>query len=533
MTDWKYILFLIIVAILSIAAIDFYIGIASAADNLTVNTTPTINLTPTKTPTPIPLYNTVTPTPSPTPKVVPVMANVSAPNGSVPYYVYQGDTVYLGDTVDVSGVMSGVLNFAYYGGYGELDGDQYLLDLPNRKSGYYRFYIDPAIFGSRLGKWYKWNGYVERQANNLLFVVAAGKRPVVNQSPLIAANNTTNQPPPVIAPVPIRHISDILVARGDPLNIVFKNAKIWIFGRTFTYFDSATINNTIALNGSITQGMVAGDYTLVAQQYNNNSPNYNLRYNDTNHQIEYFDPVNFRVNYIDLYGIGGTVALEKFRSIQKYTRDEFTEYSLTVQDPYIEITSLDQQYINGTTFVQVIRGYTNLRIDTVIDVTIDKEKLTEDSKKYSIFHSSVKGTNKPGDMRWFEATAPLLWNNYVAGHHTVTVEGNNASMYVDFNVYESPDHSFIPNNTIKYIGGNEFVPTPTPITVEKVVTKVVTQLVTVPVTPSNEQVYAQQKVASEKTWWEGVTRIVAVVGGSVFLIGGIWYGIYTYRRAKE
>jgi hypothetical protein len=128
MTNWKYILFLIIVAILSLAAIDFYVGVASAADNLTVNITPTINITPTKTATQIPLYNTVTPTPSPTPKVKAVMANGTAPNGSIPIYVYQGDTVYLGDTVDVSGVMAGVLNFAYYGGYGELDGDQYLLD---------------------------------------------------------------------------------------------------------------------------------------------------------------------------------------------------------------------------------------------------------------------------------------------------------------------------------------------------------------------------------------------------------------------
>jgi hypothetical protein len=537
MRDWKFILWLIIVAILSVVAINFLVNLSDAADNLTVNATPTPTFTLAQmvtTPTPTPtaqLYYPPTPTPFPTIRIVPIMANNTAPNGSISYYVQQGATVYLGDTVDISGVMAGVLNLAYYGGYDEESGDQFLLDTPDRKIGYYRYYIDPFIFGNRTGKWYKWNGYVEKNANNLVFIVSAGKHPV-NQSPILP-QNTTNPKPVIVSPVTLRHVSDILVARGDPINIAFKNAKIWIFGKTFTYYDFKTTNNTIAINGSVTQGMEAGDYTLVAQQYNNNSANYNLRYNETNHQIEYFDPIDFQVKYIDLYGIAGSVALDKFRSIQKYTKDDFTEYSLTVANPYIEIISLDQRYMNDTTFAQIIRGYSNLAVGAPITVTVDKEKVSDNSAKYSVFQSVVKGSDQPGDMRWFEATAPLLWDNFVAGHHTITVDGGNATMYVDFNVYISPDHSFIPNNTIKYVGGNEFVPTPTPITVEKIVKQVVTQTILVPVTPSDEVVYTQQKIASEKTWWEGATRIASVIGGGVFLIGGIWYGVSVYRRVKD
>jgi hypothetical protein len=104
----------------------------------------------------------------------------------------------------------------------------------------------------------------------------------------------------------------------------------------------------------------------------------------------------------------------------------------------------------------------------------------------------------------------------------------------DFYIYGSPDGHFTPNKTIRYVAGRygpeEMVPTPTPITVEKIVTQVVTVTITVPVTPSNEQVYAQQTVVAKEreTYWIGT--IAFYCGG---IVAAFFIGRFAFRAIKR
>lgn len=148
--DWKMVMWLVLLAVILSFSVYFIAPSASAEEeNITIITTETLG---------------------------------------IPYYVQQGDTVYVNETIDISGIMAGVLNLAYYGGYDEETGPQYLLNITGvGKKAYYRYYVNPEIFRTRLGKWYKWNGHVETNGNTLAFVV----RP--ERLPIHTINQTTNE----------------------------------------------------------------------------------------------------------------------------------------------------------------------------------------------------------------------------------------------------------------------------------------------------------------------------------------------------
>jgi hypothetical protein len=89
---------------------------------------------------------------------------------------------------------------------------------------------------------------------------------------------------------------------------------------------------------------------------------------------------------------------------------------------------------------------------------------------------------------------------------------------------------------MRYISGKygpqELIPTPTPIVITNTVTVTVVQTVTVPVTPSNEQVYAQQKIVEDENWkaaeWKYGTFAVILI----LIVGLSWYLRTVYKRAK-
>jgi hypothetical protein len=104
-------------------------------------------------------------------------------------------------------------------------------------------------------------------------------------------------------------------------------------------------------------------------------------------------------------------------------------------------------------------------------------------------------------------------------------------MIVSFWIYEQSEDQPRHPQLIKYVGGYEFVPTPTPeiIVQEKVVTQIVTQLVTVPVTPSDEQVH----IAQSKVWWESANTIAWWVFLALIIGGCGFYAVRLYYRRKD
>lgn len=139
-------------------------------------------------------------------------------------YINQGDTVYIGDYVDISGVAPPYQFLAYWDGYDMYDSPpKYMITLPDSKMDYYKFYIDPAIFGALTGRWYKWDGIYERQGNNRMFTVAPAKTfnytltfqngTIVNLSEVVPQDYPQNnvKPAPLL---PERHVADYVVAKG-------------------------------------------------------------------------------------------------------------------------------------------------------------------------------------------------------------------------------------------------------------------------------------------------------------------------------
>lgn len=535
-TDWRFLAGILALAIL----LSILIGYANAANTITT-TTPTLdpyeedkilsNLAENKsysgpyvvpTPTPFPDYSDAVIS------YEPVNNNTigydGTVNGTRVVEVHQGDTVYTGDICDLR------LVEGWYGKLVHHDNGR-VVDISSFTR---KIYINPDIFTP--GRWDQWSDFDfdESNGNTIAFNVKKGPRPAIEQI------NFTEEAPtaikPYIQPVPTKHVSDYVVARGDPIIIKVPNSsKIWMFGSKMGYYGMPSVNGSVYISGEQTTNMYPGTYVLAIDSPGNQSSGTNIRYDNATDRIEYFDPSAFVVKSIDLQGLDPRTRYDRFRSIGGKAADIYTEKEIVVEDPYIEIISADQVYHINKTAAQTIRGYTNAQIGTNITVVVDKTRHLRDELKYSTYYGSARGDfTEPGNLRWFEISVPLLLDNFAAGPHEITVAvPNGGSASVDFYVYESPEHSFIPNNTVKYVNGSEWRPDPTPRVVTEIVTQTIIQTVTIPVTPSNEQVYAQQKLAEDAKWKENWVLAGNAVAGVLALgvfAGMVWYARSVWRR---
>jgi hypothetical protein len=470
------------------------------------------------------------------------------------YRIEQGGVVYLNDTVDISGVAAGIENLAYYGGFDEESGTQFLLDVPYTKKGLYNYYIDPTIYSGRLGKWYKWNGAYESNGNTLAFVVVAHRKPILNQTENESYINPEQVPAvlPKTPLLPTRHVSDYLIARGNGFSIpVNGKTNVWIFGSRDSLLDYQSFNGSVDITPDAINTLSPGLYKVLLQTRENGTGESTIRYNAETGNIEWFNPETFHLNYYSVSDNTPENAMLKLQEILPSVHDTYKMFNLEIQYPTLSINRIDALNVlnqTGTprdqgvdldepTYMDV-RGYTNVAPDTIVKVIVDADFNQNDPWKNAVA-TKTEG-EFGGDMRVFKVIIPLKLINMKPGRHFVSAKSALSEATIstaEFYVYGNPEGNLIPNKTIRYISGKygpeELIPTPTPITVTQIVTRVVTQIVTVPVTPSNEQVYAQQKVASEKTWWEGTTLLMKVIGSGTFLISGIWYGISVYRRLKQ
>ena len=474
------------------------------------------------------------------------------------YYVEQGSTIYLNETVDISGIASGVENLAYYGGFDEESGTQFLLEMPATKKGYYNFYIDPKIFTSRLGKWYKWNGEIESHGNTLAFVVASKRKPILNETENETLQNPEQIPIelPKVTYLPKRHVSDYLIAKGNGFSLpVNGKTSVWIFGFREGLYDYQAFNGTVDITPDAINTLSEGVYTvlLLTQEPGYESVS-TVKYNDKTGMLEWFDPVSFGINQFYVVGQTPENILKQIQEISATAHTKYTMFNLEVQTPSItinQIDSLNALNVTGTMSERGIaldqpgyidvRGYTNAEPDTIIRVVVDPVFQADNDLIWKNAIITKAEGEVGGDMRQFKAIIPVDKYDMAPGRHFVVAKTDLSDAYVtaDFYLYENPTGNFIPNKTIRYISGRygpeEMVPTPTPITVIKEVPGP-TRLVTVPVTPSNEQVYAQQKLAQDKINDENWVKAgwVLVIGGGLALVGmGIRYAVKVYRKARQ
>ncbi len=477
------------------------------------------------------------------------------------YFVEQGSTVYLGQTVDISGVAQGIQNLAYYDGYDCYGDNQYLLTMPKLKSGYYNFTVDPKIFSGRLGMWCKWNGYVESNGNLKAFIVSIAKPIQFNATENQSLQNPNQTPVqvPRIPLLPIQHISDYLVARGDPLSIPATGiSDVWIFGARDTLLDYRSENGTVNFTAEIIDTLSPGMYKILIHTQDISKAQKTVRYNNQSGNLQWFDPETFTIQGFTVTDQTPETVFAKLKEIYSSSDDKYQLFSLEVQMPTVTINQIDSlnqlndtgaPQAQGTTLQQQnyvdVRGYTNVAAGTIVKAIVDGNFALSDQQIWKDAYVTQTVGESAGDMREFKVLVALNLMNMVPGRHFISVKTALSDAVIstaDFYVYNNPAGNAIPNKTIRYISGRygpeEIVPTQT-VTITIPVPGP-TRYITVPVTPSNEQVLAQQLIAqmtaqteiNDKNWNRGALITGIIIVAIILILTGI-YLFRTYRKAKK
>ena len=214
------------------------------------------------------------------------------------------------------------------------------------------------------------------------------------------------------------------------------------------------------------------------------------------------------------------------------TDDTFKEYRIEVANPIIEMVSVDETYQGGKDVLD-IRGYTNVAKGTGLAFVMDKDKQSERTIRANTYMETVQG-NVSNQWRYFQVIIPIDYETIPVGQHFITASTViGGSQTIPFYVYDLPAGQETPNATIKYVAGDIFV---APVTVAITVpVPGPTQTILVPVTPPNEQVYAQQKIIldqkqAEKDAQDFMWRVAGLFG--VIVVGCTLYGIRVVKKAR-
>lgn len=449
-------------------------------------------------------------------------------------YIGQGDVVYVGDTIDISGVLAPYPGLAYWDGFDMYDSvPTYNMTMPDGKRSYYHFYLDPAIFSERLGKWMKYDGHFEKQGNNIAFIVAPAR---AKNSTMTFPNGTTvnlseiqkqNYTPLNVKPAPLlpeKHVADYVVAKGDDLVLPDGDYHVWIFGRVSGIYSEPSHNITIAQ----INGLENGDYDIVFQYPGNNTIYDAACDKDCKNLV----PGLYGKKPVDVEGYQPSVVYAKLKEMLVGTDDTLVKYSLQVDMPYITINQADEiEYVTRSALN--VRGYSNVKNGTVINVSLDE--LTMQFKYYPLWYSEgVAVQTSRGNLSYYSVNVPFDYDELAADarNHTLTARtAHGGQVQKDFKISVMPADSYRPNATLKYIENrNPFIPTPTPEIVTKIETKIVTQTITIPVTPSNETVYEQQHKAQADVADSTLKFVVGAIVALLIVVGAALYALRVWRR---
>jgi len=451
-------------------------------------------------------------------------------------YIYQGDTVYVGDVIDISGAAPPYASLAYWNGYDMYDSEPtYVMELPDSSQGYYKFNLSFEIFGNRLGRWYKWDGDFEKRGNNHIFTVnpklwhnstlTFSNGTAIVTSEEIPQNYTRHkvQPAPLM---PEKFVSDYLVAKGDEVAFPEGDYRIWVFGRTDGIY--AREEHNITKDQIFNMGV--GNYDVVFQYHGNNTI-YDASCGPNNCDV--LIPGLYGKKPVNIYGYQPLVVYDKLKEMLAGTDDKLVEYDLRIEDPYITINQADETEYTTHSALNV-RGYSNVANGTKITVSLDeKSAYYKDLKKMQIETSAVRIS--VGNLSYYSVDIPFNYEDIAADarNHTLTARTElGGIVQKDFKVSLMPADSYRPNASLKYIEDrNPFVPTPTPEIRTVVVTQTieVVKQITIPVTPTNEQVREEQdKIITDK-----IVLILFVVVGSCIIAAIAWYAYSVYKRGRK
>jgi len=453
--------------------------------------------------------------------------------------ISQGQCVELGRYYDVSGVIGWSTQFSYYGKYNTDLSPQNgsyslvkIIDHPMTMTGLGKYYIDPDVFGLSLGTWYQVSTMADSNhewAGNLQAFKVQTFCP--SQLPEPESKVSQNQSVTVSSalPLPTEQVTDILVVRGDALSYndtrIVDGSRVWVFGIEDGILNLTTVVESFQLTSEQTQSLPEGRYHIVVD-----SPGKNTIM-ESAFDVEYENVVSPFSATPDLsfYGLSSQVAYGQYVDwMWKYADDDLTLIDMQVQNPYLDIYSIETTDIvkrSGLT----IKGYTNLREGSVVYAVVDEMNYGNLATKS---YGAVVG-DVVGNMRQFVIKSEVVIDDLVTGKAVfVTVHGEHDAMTTaPFYVYSIEEGQKPPVQYNKYIGGNLFVPTPTPEIIilpsptPIVITEIVKVNVTVPVPPPQASVNEAQ--------WNAISRLAVMVGAILAGLTLVCYAVSVYSRREK
>jgi hypothetical protein len=361
--------------------------------------------------------------------------------------------------------------------------------------------VEPVIFPT--GTWYQWSadGKLFDHGNNIAFEVRAGTRPVANVTYAnVTGNETAITPMEEEESLPLTrvHVADYYIARGDPVNVTFENqtAQVWVIQARndggLGWLPPVIAGNYTEFSGYDTGRLQTGaNYSILIQDLGQNGVadlvyrNITRTRSDGHMDDVIISPLN-PSNETIVSGLQPWMVRDKFMQMlsegfwvdQGLGRtnlfdDNITERSMVLEVPSAEIREIYEIPSRGneTLDATIIRatGYTNLQYGAEIRIVLDINRTTSRTIEDSSWTTTVIG-KKIGDKRQFTVSVPLYFREIGPGEHFLTaITPQGIETTVSFHVYDIPEGQVAPEATHRYVGGNEWVPTPTPKVIEKFV----------------------------------------------------------------
>lgn len=479
---------------------------------------------------------------------------VSADNSSVQWafpvynetlHITNGQCVPLNSTVDISSLGWGVPYLSWHGRY-ETAFDpgnivpKYRIKQPQTSIALMNYYINPVIFGNKLGFWYQdYDQNVKAGAGNyrMFYVDYTCKMPVVeNGTELINIVPVTIPVPNPFDYLPEKRAGALLFARGDNLSFTtpdLTESNVWVFGREDWIYDYKTKQNVVYFDAEQFINFETGNYDAVIIGKGNNSileETYDPEYRPEKYSSETWPAIvsPFRnVTPINIYGIQPRLVEEKLiKRIQESIDDKYTIWPISFQEPEIQIKRVDALRNADNRSWYSIRGYTNVKNGSVLTITIDADKLNSETRNIRQWSTTARGLD-PSAWRQFNTLIPVDYRLIFPGPHEITITSvTGATQTVPIYIMKEPDPHYIPPEYTEYLGTSPFV---TPQIIEKKVpVPGPTRIVEVHDTPTGEQLKQAQLEAD----WE-VVRTVAIAIAIILclVLAGLW-AYSAYRRAK-
>ena len=382
----------------------------------------------------------------------------------------------------------------------------------------HRIFIEPSVF--KKGKYYQWADYEEPHANNFMFVVAESnitKQEIVN----ITANESVINETVFTRyyyKLPEKPVTDILVAKGDPLiwnNSLITNAsRAWLFGVNEKVYDFPGNDFQLIIPAQIIEPLEPGFYKVVIDNPGKNTL-LEASYEPNKEIIS--SPIR-KTPDIPIKGMSPRPVYDRIIPwLKRYSDDEIYEYELKIEEPYVSIVGIDTSYNKDLPSIRV-DGYTNLITGTKIYCILDEDNRTVNILKPERYYTTAEG-DKPGTMREFRVSVLFDYENMTPVQHSITAHGTFGSfMTVGIPVGQMPEGQQRPQEYIKYIDSTIFHPTPTPqIIIQMVPTEVIREVIKeIPVPPSDDQVRRVQEEIV-KCYLMIILVILAVIGGALYI----------------